>query len=159
MYEIDASSIVHAWENYPITQFPKLWDWFADEFESNKLSISKVAFDEVAHKFPELSTWLNNLSIEPVKTNVEIIKIALTISQQLGIDDDYSKKGVDENDLFIIANAKRSNRALISNEAVQSKPPENLKNCKIPAVCALPFVSIECLNILEYIKKSGKTFS
>ena len=97
MYEIDASSIVHAWENYPITQFPKLWDWFADEFESNKLSISKVAFDEVAHKFPELSTWLNNLSIEPVKTNVEIIKIALTISQQLGIDDDYSKKGVDEN--------------------------------------------------------------
>ena len=48
---------------------------------------------------------------------------------------------------------------LISNENVQTKLPHtNKKNYKIPAVCKMEDVDIECINFLEFIKKSRQTF-
>ena len=57
MLIIDASSMIYAWDNYPIVQFPKLWEWEQAQVESQELQIPSVAFGEVSHKIPRL-LWL-----------------------------------------------------------------------------------------------------
>lgn len=53
MRVFDASSMIYAWDNYPLQQFPGLWDWMADQIEQGELAMPSVALDEVAHKAPE----------------------------------------------------------------------------------------------------------
>ncbi|AFT90167.1 hypothetical protein LMG9964_06239 [Paraburkholderia phenoliruptrix] len=78
-----------------------------------------------------------------------VLSEAMRIKALLGINDDrYSPKGVDENDLFIIASAKLNGRELISNEGRQLALPQLMPNCKIPAVCGLPIVNVSCLDFV-----------
>jgi hypothetical protein len=60
MLIIDASSMIYAWDNYPIEQFPRLWEWERAQVESHELQIPSVAFDEVSHKIPDCCGWLND---------------------------------------------------------------------------------------------------
>lgn len=48
---VDASSMIYAWDNYPIDQFPGLWDWLCEEIETGNLSVSKVAYEEVSKHY------------------------------------------------------------------------------------------------------------
>ena len=89
----------------------------------------------------------------------DILMAALRIKGLLGIqNDDYHVKGVDENDLLIIATAKVARVSLLSDEGRQLKPPDIPKKMKIPAVCALPEVNVICKNFLQYLKGSGAVF-
>lgn len=67
VYSFDASSMIHAWDNYPIENplFESLWDWMGEKVQSQEFVISKIAFDEVAHKIPDGGIWLkdNNVKI------------------------------------------------------------------------------------------------
>ncbi len=155
---IDASSIIYAWDNYPIEQFPKVWEWLCEEIGNQILTISKVAFDEVKTKVPECATWMNDCKIEKIDITSDILKFALDIHELLGIEgDDYHPKGVGENDIIIIATAKVMETILISNEK-QLGLPDIKKKYKIPNVCRLSEVDIECIDFLEYLKRSKRVF-
>ena len=155
---IDASSIIYAWDNYPINQFPKVWEWLCEEISNQTLIISKVAFDEVKAKVPECAKWMNECKIEKIGITSDILKFALDIHKLLGIDgDDYHPKGVGENDIIIIATAKIMETTLISNEK-QLGLPDIKKKYKIPNVCRLSEVDIECIDFLEYLKSSKRVF-
>ena len=52
MQVFDASSMIYAWDNYPIRQFPGLWDWMKTRIMKKTLVMPRVAFDEVADKMP-----------------------------------------------------------------------------------------------------------
>ena len=54
----DASSMMYAWDNYPESQFPPLWNWIESEINNNRLSMPSVAVDEVGHKAPDCKAWL-----------------------------------------------------------------------------------------------------
>ena len=74
------------------------------------------------------------------------------------VDDKYHSKGVDENDLFIIATARAHRFELISEEARQPTLPINMQMYKIPAVCSMGGVNVPCINFIEYIKQSQAVF-
>ena len=38
----DASAILDLWENYPLGQFPAVWDWLEDEFVSGSLESGTI---------------------------------------------------------------------------------------------------------------------
>ena len=159
MRAIDASSIIYAWDNYPITHFPKLWGWLGEEVEAEALYIPNAAFAEVGHKVPDCCAWLIDNGCEVVKETNQILQVALTIKQLLAIQNDqYHPDGVDESDVLIIATAKANGHALVSNESRQPNLPQNLKRMKIPAVCGLSGVDVTCNNFIEYFKASGKVF-
>jgi predicted nucleic acid-binding protein len=147
------------WDNYPIAQFPGLWDWLAAEVKAQRLSIASVALEEVGHKAPGCATWLKNHDIRRLPMSNDVLQAAMSIKQQVGIrNDKYHPKGVDENDILIIAAAQHYSATLITNEKRQLGKQNEPTKRKIPAVCDLPGVSVAHKNFLDYIRKSEQVF-
>lgn len=160
MWVLDASAVLHGWDNYPAEQFPPLWRWIATQIHDQELVISSVALDEVGHKSPECQNWLKESGITRIVPDGQIIQIALSIKNQLGIiSDNYHVEGVDENDLFIVATALSMNHGVVTNESKQPSLPNNRRKYKIPAVCNLPSVKVQSLSFTDLIKTSRKVFA
>ena len=159
MQVFDASSMIYGWDNYPIRQFPGLWEWMAAQIEKKNLAMPSVAFDEVAHKTPECAEWLKDHDIELLEISNAILQDAMRIKKLLGIvDDNYHAKGVGENDLLIIAAAKQHGASLVSDEERQPTVPRDPAKRKIPAVCAMQEVAVRCINFIDYLKESDVVF-
>ena len=159
MHTLDASSILHAWDNYPLTQFPGLWDWLAAEIRAQRLSIAVVALDEVGHKSPDCATWLKNQDIRRLPMSNAVVQAAKQIKDAAGIQNDkYHPKCVDENDILIIASAQYHGATLVTNEARQSSSLKEPTRRKIPAVCDLPGVAVAHKNFLDYLRASEQVF-
>lgn len=135
MPAFDASSIVHAWDHYPMRQFPSLWVWLGEEFRAGIFKLPQVADDETKQRAPDCHAWLQTAGAQVMPVTQAILDDALRLKTMLGIvtDRDY-RSGVDENDLLIIATCMQARVELVSNEGRQAAVPTNLANCKIPAV-------------------------
>ena len=155
----DASSIIHAWDHYPVTQFPKLWEWLGAEFNAGRFTLPEVADDETKQRAPDCHAWLHQHNVELIRITQAILDDAVNIKTMLGIasDRDY-RGGVGENDLIIIATCKQVGIELVSNEGRQNALPQNLANCKIPAVCGMATVNVTCIDFRELLVRSGKIF-
>lgn len=159
MQVFDASSMIYAWDNYPLRQFPGLWMWLAAQIGIQNLVMPSVAFDEVANKTPECGTWLGENGLKQLSMSNAILQEAVRIKGLLGIvADNYHPKGVGENDIFIIATARVHSAELVSDEERQTILPQLLSKRKIPAVCRMNDVAISCITFIEYIKRSDEIF-
>lgn len=158
MRVFDASSMIYAWDNYPLQQFPGLWEWMADQVGQSGLAMPSVALDEVAHKAPECAEWLKAADLKVLDISNAVLQDAMRIKNLLGIVGDKYGGGVGENDLFIIATARAHGAELVTDEKWQPAPPKKLENCKIPAVCDMPTVAVRWLKFIDYIKESGAVF-
>jgi hypothetical protein len=150
--------MIYAWDNYPIRQFPGLWEWMATQVEERQLVMPSVAFEEVANKAPDCGEWLKNNELGLIEISNTVMHDALRIKKLLGIVDDKYGAGVGENDLLIIATAREQGAELVSEESRQNNLPKALPNYKIPAVCYMTEVSVPCINFIEYIKCSAAIF-
>jgi len=118
-----------------------------------------VAFEEVHHKTPDCGKWLKDKNIKQLPINNTILQDASRIKGLLRIvDDKYHAKGVDENDILIIATARAHGGKLVSDEAKQIALPDILSKYKIPAVCNKMIKGVDCINFIEYIKHSKAVF-
>lgn len=158
MLAFDASSLIHAWDNYPQTHFPAVWDWIADQFSSGEFEVSRVAYDEVGHKAPECIDWLRGKGVTPIEIDNAAIVEANHIKAVLGIVNEQYGSGVDENDILIIALAKTRGREVVTEENRQTNPPTLMRNSKIPAVCWHTDVNVGCPNFIEVIRRSQIVF-
>jgi predicted nucleic acid-binding protein len=159
LWAFDASSIIHAWDNYPRENFPALWQWIGAQISQGRFVMPKVAFEEVDHQAPDCAQWLRKQSIERTEMTNEIVQEAERIKELLEISgDSYHAKGVNENDLFIIATASVLEYELITNEARQITAPEIPAKRRIPAVCGMPSVDVPCIDFIALIKQSKEVF-
>lgn len=153
MYLLDTSSIIHAWDHYPIKQFPPLWVWMEKQIADKQIVMAEVAFDEVTNKSKECKVWLKGTDIIRLPMSNAIRVTASRIKSVLGIqDDNYHPDGVGENDLFIVATAQCHQLHLVSNEAKQPRLPRDMRRYKIPAVCGLAAVRVPCISFIAYLK-------
>jgi hypothetical protein len=159
MQVFDASSMIYAWDNYPIRQFPGLWMWSEKEIDGKRLVMPSVAFDEVESKAPDCGEWLKRCALRQLEISNAIVQDAMRVKGLLGIvDDNYHAKGVGENDLLIIASARAHKSELVSDEERQPTLPKEPSKKKIPAVCNMKEVSVLCINFIEYVKRSDQVF-
>lgn len=154
MYSFDASSMIHAWDNYPPENphFDSLWKWFSEQMDNKNFGISAKALDEVCHKIPECGDWLKNKNIEVYPLTPTSLATAQGIKTLLGIAEEQYTNGVGENDLLIISMSKENQTTLVSDESRQNKLPALKSNYKIPAVCGIPEVNVECVSFLDLLK-------
>jgi hypothetical protein len=155
---IDASSIVHAWDNYPFDQFPPFWEWIEDDCKNGDICIPQPAMSEVEHVSPDCAAWLKAAGIKVLPVTNEVLIEATRLKNALGIQNDkFHADGVDESDLLIVATARSVACRLISNESAQPSLPVDKRRYKIPAVCS-KYAPPPCINLLEHIKQSGRMF-
>lgn len=158
MQAFDASSMIYAWDNYPIGQFPGLWEWIKQRVEGGLICMSDVAFEEVGHKTPECAEWLRNNHLQHIAVTEAILLEAFRIKGLLGIEEDRYGSGVDENDLIIIATARLHGIELVTNEAFQAALPVQKRKYKIPAVCNMDTVKVPEIDFIGYLKRSEAVF-
>jgi len=159
MLEFDASSIIYAWDNYPIKQFPGLWEWIGREIQIEEFAITDIALSEIGDNSPECQEWLKLVGIMRLPITQPILDQALEIKTLLQIEEDqYHSKGVGENDILIISCAKINRATLVSDEERQNNLPDILSKMKIPAVCKLKEVDVECIDFVTLMKKSEEVF-
>jgi len=158
MQVFDASSMLSAWDNYPVAQFPGLWAWMSDRIKQGMIRMSEVALEEVGHKSPECVVLLKAAGLQKIPVTEAIMLEAFRIKELLEIEEDKYGKGVDENDLFIIATAKLNNCELVTDEAFQPSTPKVKGNYKIPLVCGMDTVTVTWIGFLAYIKRSEAVF-
>lgn len=158
MQAFDASAIIYAWDNYPLTQFPGMWQWIAVKLADHSIVMPSVALVEVGHVSPDCARWLENNEIYTLAVTDTILQYAVHLKKSLGIIGDQYGGGVDENDLMIIATARTAQIRLISNEATQPGRPKMMANYKIPAVCAMADVRVDCISFVEFVKQSKVVF-
>lgn len=158
MWAFDASSMIYAWENYPKSHFPKLWDWIHSQIFVGSLSMPLVAYEETSHKSPDCGEWLKDTGINILHPDTTILRCAAQIKDLLGIIGERYGGGVGENDLIIIATAEIKGLPLVTNEAPQVSLPKLLSKYKIPAVCALKKPPTTVMDFLAFIKQSGAIF-
>lgn len=107
---------------------------------------------------PECALWLKSSSLKKIEVSNAILQDAFRMKQLLGIaGDSFHPKGVDENDLLIIATAASCSAELVSEESRQKLPDIPAKR-KIPAVCVMDAVAVKCINFIDYIKQSNEVF-
>lgn len=165
LYSFDASAMIYLWDNYPIQNpnFDSMWQWFFGQVAQENFVISDVAIKEVKQKIlysklekdiPESAVFIKILNTIIVhKKTPEDLKTVQTIKSTLKIEGEAYGKGVGENDLLIIANAKRQGAVLVTNEARQADLSQKQpRNYKIPAVCKLDGVNVEAINLTELLK-------
>jgi len=157
MLVFDTSSIVYAWDNYPIDQFPNLWHWLEGEFDSRNICLSEVVLDEVEEVSPECHAWLCDQDVNYLAISDPIVTEALRYKALLEIGAHFGG-GVGENDLFIVATARINGVELVTNEALQKTLPKTKANYKIPALCAMEEVKVTSCNFLEYLRRSKVVF-
>jgi hypothetical protein len=158
MLALDASSIVHGWDNYPIGKFPRLWDWIEGEIVAGNLIISTVAFTEVTQVCPDCAVWLDSVNITQSPITGAMLAESIVYKTALGIvGEAFHPNGVDEKDLMIIANAYLHGITLISNEAVQNNLPQLMAKYKIPAVCD-HIAHVNCISFLTFINSATISF-
>ena len=158
MQVFDASSMIHAWDNSPLAQFPGLWIWLAQQIDQGQLLMAQVAVDEVGHKLPECVAWLHEAGLHRLPTTEAILLEALRVKALLGIEEARYGGGVDENDLLIIDTARVDGHTLVSNEALQLTPSKKMSHWKIPAVCATESLRTPCVDFVGYIRRTGVVF-
>lgn len=155
----DASGIIYAWDEYPISNFPKFWEWIEAQIKAEDCAISQVALDEVSHKYVECAKWLRDKGIRQIGLTDEILRSASEIKAHLEIEEEAYGAGVDENDLIIIASAMIEADVVLTQESRQAyDPTRKKKNFKIPAVCELAEVNVRHQNVREWIQASGEQF-
>lgn len=158
MWAFDASSMIYAWDNYPKSHFPKLWDWMNAQIFIGTISMPLAAFDETAHKVPDCGAWLKDGDLSILHPDTSILRCAAQLKDLLGIVGERYGAGVGENDLIIIATAEIKGLPLVTNEAPQASLPKVLSKYKIPAVCSHKKPPTKVMDFLGFIKQSGATF-
>ena len=98
-----------------------------------------------------MSIWIreNHFLKTPIDNKTK--KLSLDLEAKYQITD--QSKGVDQNDLTLIAYAKKKNKIVVTLEGEQSQKPREKKNYKIPLVCSEEGVS--CVNFIEMINDFG----
>jgi len=150
-YSLDSDAIINAWRDYPIHNFPNIWEW-VEKLGSNKIGgMSEVVFKELEKGGDECYDWFKERKPLFVHPNSEEIQ-----NEVRRLVNNYNNFGIitgkNEGDPYVIALAKVKEADVVTNES----PSNNMNGPKIPDVCRVEGIRI--LKFVQVITKEGVVF-
>ena len=152
-YCIDANVFITAWnESHPVDVFPSLWLQLVNH--RTDMILIKPIFDEIdpilqTDKYT-LRMWMIDNQFVPIPVNKFVEDRSLEWEEEYQIKED-SKRGVSENDLKLIAYAKRYSKTVVTGEGKQPEKPKKKYNYKIPLVCDEQ--EVQCINFVKMLRR------
>ena len=150
-YCLDANVFITCWnDTYPINIFPSLWEQLA-QHQSDIILIEPI-YDQIIVKKDPLTKWLKENHFFSIPIDYETDKLSLKWEKEYQIRE--RSKGVNQQDITLIAYAKRKNKIVVTLEGKQDKDPSRKKyNYKIPLVCSDK--KVPCINFVKMIDDFG----
>jgi hypothetical protein len=148
-YSLDSDAIINAWRDYPIENFPKIWDW-VESLGTNEIGgMSEVVFKELERGGDECFEWFKKrreLFVHPSGQEVQAqVQRLVTTYNNFGL-----VTGKNEGDPFVIALAIVKNAIVVTNES----PSNNMNGPKIPDICRAE--DITRIKFVEVITREGE---
>lgn len=150
-YVFDSNIFIDLQRRQPIDVYPSVWEKVSELMEEGVIISSQEVFEELAAGDDELSNWAKRRSMcfvpsdETVQTEVRSI-----LSNHRGLVEGGKKKN--NADPFVIAIAKLSGCAVVSEEARSNNPGSP----KIPDVCSA--VGVTCMNFVAFSREMKLEF-
>ncbi|MDZ7808356.1 MAG: DUF4411 family protein [Gracilimonas sp.] len=150
-YSLDSDAIINAWRDYPIQNFPKIWDWIESLGEIEIGGMSEVVFDELAKGGDECYDWFKkrrDIFIHPSDQAIQAeVQRLVTSYNNFGLT-----TGKNEGDPYVVALAIVKNAIVVTNES----PSNDMNGPKIPDICRAEDISR--IKFVEVITREGVVF-
>ena len=151
---------------YPPDVFPSLWRNLGELVQAGKIFVCREAFDEVASQGQtdrvavQLRKWRDEFPefVPETAYDEAVVAAARRISRDFPnlIKEKKGKSGTVIADPFIIAHARATGAAVITNEKSEGLYPVNFG--QIPDVCKSLKPEIGCMNLVEFMRNEKMEF-
>ncbi|NGP87552.1 DUF4411 family protein [Fodinibius halophilus] len=150
-YSLDSDVLIQAWRDYPIENFPPVWEKLGELGANNTLGMSELILAELQRGGDELYDWAKTRETDLV------IPTSDTINSEVSyLVNTYNNFGIitgkNEADPFVVAVAKAHNCIVVTNE----RRSGDLNGPKIPDVCLEE--EIPWIRFIDIIKRENIVF-
>lgn len=150
-YSLDSDAIINAWRDYPIQNFPKIWEWIEQIGKERIGGMSEVVFKELEKGGDECFDWFKqrkSLFVHPNDQEIQVeVKRLVTNYNNFGII-----TGKNEGDPYVVALAKIKGAVVVTNES----PSNDMNGPKIPDVCREE--GVRRIKFVQVITSEGVVF-
>ncbi|CAN5237908.1 DUF4411 family protein [soil metagenome] len=150
-YSLDSDAAINAWRDYPIENFPKIWDWIEQMGKNGVAGMSEVVFQELEKGGDECFDWFKQRKEHFVYPNDEEVQRELE-----RLVNSYNNFGIitgkNEGDPFVVALAIVKDCTVVTNESMSN----NMNGPKVPDVCRAE--GIQWIKFVDVIRREGVTF-
>jgi len=150
-YSLDSDVLIQAWRDYPIDNFPPVWEKIEELGSNDTLGMSELILDELQRGGDDLYDWAkareSDLVVPTSNTVDEEVTYLVNHYENFGI-----VTGKNEADPFVVAVAKAHGCSVVTNETRSG----NLNGPKIPDVCLEE--EIPWIRFVDIIKQENLVF-
>jgi hypothetical protein len=150
-YSLDSDAAINAWRDYPIENFPKIWEWIEEMGKRQIIGMSEVVFQELEKGGDECFDWFKQRKANFVYPNDEEVQKVLE-----HLVNRYNNFGIitgkNEGDPFVVALAVVKDCSVVTNESMSN----NMHGPKVPDVCRAE--GIEWIKFVDVIRRERVTF-
>ena len=151
-YSLDSDAIINAWRDYPIVNFPNIWEWVELLGSEQIGGMSEVVFKELERGGDECYNWFKERKELFVYPNDE--EIQYEVRRLVNTYNNFGlTTGKNEGDPYVIALAKVKGAVVVTNES----PSNDMNGPKIPDICRVE--GIQRIKFVQVITKEGVVFS
>ena len=150
-YSLDSDAIINAWRDYPIQNFPNIWEWVENLGREQIGGMSEVVFQELEKGGDECYEWFRErkeLFVHPNSEGIQNeVRRLVNYYKNFGVI-----TGKNEGDPYVIALAVVKGAIVVTNES----PSNNMNGPKIPDVCRVE--GIQIIKFVQVITNEGVVF-
>ena len=150
-YCFDTSVFINAWQrDYQRVVFRSIWENIESLIDDGQIVTTEEVRIELERKDDEVLAWANErpYMFIPIDVSIQIAVTTILARFPRLIDTRKNRSGADP---FVIGLAMTRGLTVVTYE----RPSGNLAKPNIPDVCRAQGIDVECINLMDMLKREG----